>query len=425
MNSACKQSQESLSDLTFAKEHIAMNDHISPSQDSISRRSFFGVATVAIGASSLIPSQAFAQSESGSSQPSAASSASDSQASHITSLIGRKPNFANQSGNLTRVDADAMHRMKGLSIRRLQLSPRGIREPHWHANAHELGYCLRGKHLATVAGDHSTRHSFTISPGEMFFVPSGAFHSIENIGSEEGEIILGFSHERPEDFGLSGVLGSYTDAVLGNTFGLPASAFANIKRTSKDTYIGMRTTSAAPLELEQRETSPYKFTVEKNLPAISSTAGIAHLAQSNAWPILENISMFSVDLTHQGMRELHWHPETSEMGYITNGRGRMTIVSPGGSLDTFEMHPGDVYFIPAAYPHHFEDLGEDDLKLLVFFDRARPGDIGMRAAGSCFSKDVLAASFGISPSQFPDLPFVSQDPLIVPRMNPIDPAGRS
>jgi oxalate decarboxylase len=401
-----------------------MNDHTSPSQDPISRRSFFGVATAVIGAASLVPSQAFAQSEGGSSKPSPAPSTNDSQSSHITSLTGRKPHFANQSGSLTQVNADDLHRMKGLSIRHMLLSPRGIREPHWHTNAHELGYCLRGDHLVTIAGNHSTRHSFTISAGEMFFVPSGTFHAVENIGSQEGEIILGFTHERPEDFGISGTFGRYSDAVLGNTFSLPASSFANIQRTSKDTYIGKRTTSAA-LELQQRETSPYKFCVEQNMPAISSAAGIAHLAESNVWPSLEDIAMFSVDLTHQGMRELHWHPETAEMGYITHGRGRMTIVSPGGSVDTFEMHAGDVYFIPAAYPHHFEDLGEDDLKLLVFFDRPRPGDIGMRTAVSCFSKDVLAASFDVSPSQFPDIPFVSQDPLIVPSINPTDPVRRS
>ena len=401
-----------------------MNDHTS-SQESLSRRSFLGTGTMVLGASGLLTTHAFAQSEPGSSPAAAAPAANNSPASHITSLANRKPHFAGQSGNLTRVDANDMHRMKGLSIRRLQISPRGIREPHWHTNANELGYCLRGEHLVTIAGNHNTRHSFTISQGEMFFVPSGALHYLENIGSQEGEIILGFSHERPEDFGLSGTFGSFTDAVLGNTFGLPASVFANIPRTSKDTYIGRRTTSATALELQQRETSPYKFTVEQNLPEINSPAGTAHLAESSLWPALEGIAMFSVALTHQGMRELHWHPQTAEMGYITQGRGRMTIVSPGGSIDTFEMHAGDVYFIPIAYPHHFENLSEEDLKLLVFFDQPRPGDIGMLPAVSCFSKDVLAASFGLSPSQFPDIPLTTNDPLIVPRINPVDRASRS
>jgi oxalate decarboxylase len=402
-----------------------MNDHTFSSQESLSRRSFLGAATAALGVSGLLTPHAFAQSEHGSSLPSAASAANDSPVSHITSLTSRNPYFADQAGSLTRVDAKDMHRMKRLSIRRLQLSPRGIREPHWHTNANELGYCLRGEHLVTIAGNHTTRHSFTISPGEMFFVPSGALHHVENIGYQEGEIILGFSHEHPEDFGLSGTFGSFTDAVLGNTFGLPSSAFANVQRASKDTGIGRRTTSAPALEPQQRETSPYKFTVERNLPQINSPAGIAHLAESSVWPVLEDIAMYSIDLTHQGMRELHWHPQTAEMGYITQGRGRMTIVSPGGSADTFEMHPGDVYFIPTAYPHHFENLGEDDLKLLVFFDQPRPGDIGMLPAAGCFSKDALAASFGLSPSQFPDLPFAANDPLFVPRINPVDPASRS
>jgi oxalate decarboxylase len=338
-------------------------------------------------------------------------------------LANRKPYFANESGTLTRVDASDLHSMKRLSIRRLQLVPRGVREPHWHANANELGYCLQGEHLVTIAGDHSTRHSFTISTGEMFFVPSGALHHIENIGAQKGEIILGFSHEHTEDFGISGTLGSFTDAVLGNTFGLPSSAFANIQRTSKDTVVGKRTTSASALELQQKETSPYKFTVEQNLPEANSPAATAHLAESKYWPALQDLAMFSVDLTHQGMRELHWHPQTAEMGYITQGTGRMTIVSPGGSIDTFEMHAGDVYFIPAAYPHHFEDLGNDDLKLLVFFDQARPGDIGMLPGAGCFSKDVLAASFDVAPSQFPNIPLVAEDPLFVARINPVDPVA--
>lgn len=41
----------------------------------------------------------------------------------------------------------------------------------------------------------------------MFFVPSGYLHHIENLvtvkGSSIAEFILAFTHELPEDFGLS------------------------------------------------------------------------------------------------------------------------------------------------------------------------------------------------------------------------------
>jgi oxalate decarboxylase len=305
----------------------------------------------------------------------------------------------------------------------LLLVPGGVREPHWHVNAHELGYCLRGEHLVTIAGNGEARNSFVISAGEMFFVPSGALHHLENIGSEEGEIILGFSHESPADFGLSGTFGHFSDAVLGNSFGLPASDFAKLKRTQQDTGIGHRTT-ATVIELQDKENNPYKYSIEAALPQRKSEAGTAHTALSNLWPALQNIAMFSVDLTNQGMRELHWHPETAEMGYITQGRGRMTIVSPDGSADTFEMNQGDVYFIPRAYPHHFEDIGKGDLKLLVFFDQATPGDIGVRTAVGCYSREVLAAMFKVEPSALPQFRFTTEDPLLVSRINPIDPSGK-
>lgn len=41
----------------------------------------------------------------------------------------------------------------------------------------------------------------------MFFIPSGFLHRIENLdnsnGSSVAEFILAFTHELPEDFGLS------------------------------------------------------------------------------------------------------------------------------------------------------------------------------------------------------------------------------
>ncbi|MDQ2698683.1 MAG: cupin, partial [Actinomycetota bacterium] len=42
-------------------------------------------------------------------------------------------------------------------------------------------------------------------------------------------------------------------------------------------------------------------------------------------------------------------------------------------------------------------------------------------SASVFSKEVLAASFGVPAAQLPQFPFTAIDPLIVGRPNPLDP----
>jgi len=135
------------------------------------------------------------------------------------------------------------------------------------------------------------------------------------------------------------------------------------------------------------------------------------------------MSMISLRITTTGMREPHWHPKTAEMGYVVNGHARMTILSPDGNnrLDTYTLKSGDVYFIPPAYPHHIENIGNDEMHFLVFFDQSNNGDIGFTGSVSAYSPEVLAATFQCPPNQLPNIPFYPKDLLIVERVNPVDP----
>ena len=47
-------------------------------------------------------------------------------------------------------------------------------------------------------------------------------------------------------------------------------------------------------------------------------------------------------------------------------------------------------------------------------------DIGYRAVGSAYSREVLAATLGVGPEELPEMPFTPVDPLIVGRKNPVD-----
>jgi oxalate decarboxylase len=341
------------------------------------------------------------------------------RSTHSASLLNGEIVEESDLGVIQRLTADNFPILNGLSIKRVVINPGAMRTPHWHANANELTYCVKGDTLVTVLDSGSQFASFTISAGEMFHVDSGSLHHIENIGTEPAEFIITFRHERPQDFGLAGAFGAMTDAVLGNTYDLDASDFAAIRRNLVDRAIAGRTGDPV-VPSTAHFNDPHKFSVEAMTPPVQAAVGSARTARVQFWPALKDLSMYSLRIREDGMREPHWHPVTAEMGYVESGSARMTVMDPDGTLDTWHLNKGDVYFIPRAYPHHIEVFDAPEWHFLIFFDQPFPADIGYRTSISAYSREVLAATFNTHIEDLPDFPFTKSDPLIVNRHNPLD-----
>jgi oxalate decarboxylase len=341
---------------------------------------------------------------------------------HATSLTNGEIVEESDLGSIRRVTADSLPILRGLSIKRVVINPGALRTPHWHANANELTYCTAGTALVSVLDSGSEFSSFTVSAGDMFHIDSGALHHIENIGQDVAEFIIAFRHERPEDFGLAASFGAMTDAVLGNTYDLPASDMAAIRRDTDDRALAARE-GGPEVPSTAYFSDPHKFSLESTAAPISIAVGSAHTARVQYWPALKDLAMYSLRIREDGMREPHWHPITAEMGYVHRGSARMTVMGPDGKVDTWYMQQGDVYFVPRAYPHHIEVVGSDDIHFLIFFDQPTPGDIGYRASASAYSRQVLAATFNTHIAALPVFPFTPEDPLIVNRVNPVDAHG--
>ena len=325
-------------------------------------------------------------------------------------------------GSIRRITADELPILRGLSMKRVLINPGAMRTPHWHANANELTYYVSGTALVSVLDTYSQFSSFVVTAGEMFHVDSGSLHHIENIGEDTAEFIIAFGSERPEDFGLFAAFGAMTDAVLGNTYDLEAADFAKMRRSTTDRPLARRTGEAV-VPSTARFGDPHKFAVEAQSPPISIAVGSARLARVQFWSALKDLSMYSLRVREDGMREPHWHPITAEMGYVHRGCARMTVMDPDGTLDTWYLKQGDVYFVPRAYPHHIEVVDSPDIHFLIFFDQPTPADIGYRASISAYSREVLAATFNMHIDDLPDFPFTNADPLIVTRRNPVDAHG--
>jgi oxalate decarboxylase len=250
---------------------------------------------------------------------------------HVASLTEGEIVEESDLGSIRRVTADNLAILNGLSIKRLLINPGAMRTPHWHANANELTYCVSGTALVSVLDTGSQFSSFVVRTGDMFHIDSGSLHHIENIGNDTAEFIITFRHERPEDFGLGAAFGAMTDAVLGNTYDLPASDFAAIRGSTTDRPLAARD-GDPDVPATAYFDDPHKFSVEAMTPPVSMAVGNNRTARLQYWPALKDLSMYSLRIREDGMREPHWHPITAELGYVDRGAARMTVMIPAASL---------------------------------------------------------------------------------------------
>src|ERR1700759_3908521 len=116
---------------------------------------------------------------------------------HVRSLADGNVQHHSELESTHRLSKDNFPALERISIKRLVIEPGAIREPHWHANADELTYCLAGELLVSVLDNADVFGSFTIGAGEMFHVESGALNGIENVGGTAAELLVVFSHESP------------------------------------------------------------------------------------------------------------------------------------------------------------------------------------------------------------------------------------
>lgn len=340
---------------------------------------------------------------------------------HVRSMSDGERLYEGDEGSITRLTATTLPLVSRMSLERIILEPGAIREPQWNVNANQISYVVRGRVLVSTLGNADSFSTFVVEPGQMYHVESGAVYHIENVGDQTAEIIAALRNERPQHFSLHNSVSAMTDNVLGNCYDLPGSAFAAFDRSAATPVVRRQ----GPARIPDGAGLPNArlFDCEGQQAPLSYAYGSAHLARRQYWAALEDLSMYSLRVHDTGMREPHWHPVTAELGYVQRGHARMTVLDPDGSLDTYELSPGQVYFIPRAYPHHIEALGEEGFHFLIFFDQPTPGDIGYRATASAFSREVLAASFGVRERDLPTFPFTPIDPLLVERRNPRDPVG--
>jgi oxalate decarboxylase len=102
-------------------------------------------------------------------------------------------------------------------------------------------------------------------------------------------------------------------------------------------------------------------------PPRTDFGGVVRGASVRQFPVSQGMAGASMCLQPGSLRELHWHTNAAELGYVVSGSCRTTVLSPdGAATDTFG--PGDVWYFPPGWGHSILGTGPSECHFILIFD---------------------------------------------------------
>ena len=105
-----------------------------------------------------------------------------------------------------------------------------------------------------------------------------------------------------------------------------------------------------------------------------------HIVSQDQFPTSSTMTGAILLINPGGLRELHWHSNAAEWQYYVRGKARMTVFGSHGRARTDEFGAGDVGYVPQGFGHYIENIGDEELKIVIVFNnatyksiRSRPG----------------------------------------------------
>jgi oxalate decarboxylase len=294
----------------------------------------------------------------------------------------------------------------------MSLNPGGLRELHWHANAAEWAYVIKGQCRVTTINPQGQSQIADFAAGDVWYFPRGFGHSIQGIGAEDCLFVLVFDNGYFSEFGtfsISDWVGHTPPEVLAKNFGVPAATFANFPK--REVYIAKGPVPPPlPADPAPGTINPGTLTHRYRLLAQrpdTYPGGTNRLVSQREFPISTTITGALMRIKPGGMRELHWHPNADEWQYYIGGRARMSVFGSHGRVRLEEFNAGDVGYVPQGYGHYIENAGSEDLELLIVLNNGTYESISLANWMGANPPLLLATNFEVPESTFKD--FLTRD----------------
>ena len=111
------------------------------------------------------------------------------------------------------------------------IKPGQIKELHWHPNANEFNYCLKGSGQMALFGSGGRGKVAEVKAGDSAYFPAGYGHAILNTGNEDLEIVQTWDAGKFEEITLKHWMATAPNYLLSNNMaGVPAATVDKLQQ---------------------------------------------------------------------------------------------------------------------------------------------------------------------------------------------------
>ena len=299
----------------------------------------------------------------------------------------------------------------------MRLTAGSYRELHWHT-ADEWAYVLYGKARVTVMSPDGKMFIGDVSEGDVWLFPAGHPHSIQGLDPDGTEFLLVFNQGDFSESGtmlLSAWMAHTPPEVLRKNFGLDRDALAKLPTVPLYIFPGTVPTNTLAQDKEEiggsAVASPIQatFKLKSMAPTIATEKGEVRIVDSRNFA-LTKLAAALVTLKPGGLRELHWHPNSSEWQYWIGGKGRMTVFFPYDNARTVDFNSNDVGYVPSNAPHYIENTGDTDAVFLEILATDVFEDVSLNQWLRRVPAEMVQAHLGLDRASIAKIP---DDKLVI------------
>jgi oxalate decarboxylase len=281
--------------------------------------------------------------------------------------------------------------LNGVTCYVLEVWEECMRVPHWHPNASEVGYVVSGTIEVMIWRSPGESAVFTLTAGMCWFIPQAALHSLNNMGDQPAQLLVGFSTESPQDIDLP-VAFNGIPAPIRDTYTSPHTELRQWIGVKDNPLVGHCPVSSA---LKQVLTaSPYGFDLAKVTPLFNDKKlGSVMWGIKSNWGILESISVLRAHLKPGTARDPIWYPDAGTLYIVSQGTAQFHIITTGMQPAPFNVNLFDFIYIPVGVLHTFINTSNSDFEVVAFFTKANPQpEVSLTVATSFFPNAVRQAA---------------------------------